>query len=186
MRRRRSVSAPIPEGHPLIAERVLLDDLLAKDGLADYMVTQMCFDAARSLHWLSECAISVCGSRHTWGCPAPSTAGGCWRSRCASALARRFRFCANSAARGACSGDGRSAVEDLREHLAALVGEELGVAGIHFYTFNRLVETVRFAELLAASRRQIPDEPRARGPLQSNRSHEAHEPVRGQRVPVHL
>lgn len=44
--------AAYPEGHPAIDERVLLETLRAKQALATYMVTQMCFDAALIGRWL--------------------------------------------------------------------------------------------------------------------------------------
>ena len=44
--------AAYPEGHPTISDEVLFDELQAKQELATYMVTQMCFDPAALLRWL--------------------------------------------------------------------------------------------------------------------------------------
>lgn len=44
--------AAYPEGHPAISDQVLFDSLQAKQDLATYMVTQMCFDSAALLRWL--------------------------------------------------------------------------------------------------------------------------------------
>jgi methylenetetrahydrofolate reductase (NADPH) len=41
-----------PEGHPGIESRVLTEALMAKQELATYFVTQMCFDANLIIHWL--------------------------------------------------------------------------------------------------------------------------------------
>lgn len=41
-----------PEGHPNIADEALQDALIRKQQLADYMVSQLCFDAAAFLRWL--------------------------------------------------------------------------------------------------------------------------------------
>jgi methylenetetrahydrofolate reductase (NADPH) len=41
-----------PEGHPKIAEDALFDALLRKQGYADYMVSQLCFDASAMVGWL--------------------------------------------------------------------------------------------------------------------------------------
>lgn len=41
-----------PEGHPAVADEVLLEQLLAKQEFASYIVTQMCFDAIRIREWL--------------------------------------------------------------------------------------------------------------------------------------
>jgi len=41
-----------PEGHPAIADDVLMAALLAKQPVAHYMVSQLCFDGGALLHWL--------------------------------------------------------------------------------------------------------------------------------------
>lgn len=41
-----------PEGHPKIADDVLFDALVRKQQFADYMVSQLCFDAAAMVGWL--------------------------------------------------------------------------------------------------------------------------------------
>ena len=42
-----------PEGHPVASDEELLEQLLAKQEYANYLVTQMCFDAARIERWRS-------------------------------------------------------------------------------------------------------------------------------------
>lgn len=43
-----------PEGHPSVAPEVLLEELARKQQYANYMVTQMCFDAAVLGRWLDD------------------------------------------------------------------------------------------------------------------------------------
>ena len=43
-----------PEGHPVASDEELLEQLLAKQEYANYLVTQMCFDAARIERWLRD------------------------------------------------------------------------------------------------------------------------------------
>lgn len=43
-----------PEGHPKVDGKTLLDQLLQKQQFANYMVTQMCFDATALGKWLDE------------------------------------------------------------------------------------------------------------------------------------
>ena len=43
-----------PEGHPLIAKDVLMQDLQRKAPYASYMATQMCFDASAIKSWLEQ------------------------------------------------------------------------------------------------------------------------------------
>ena len=41
-----------PEGHPTVGDDVLLEQLLEKQAVSNYMVTQMCFDANALAAWL--------------------------------------------------------------------------------------------------------------------------------------
>ena len=41
-----------PEGHPAVSEDVLTAELLRKQEFANYLVTQMCFDATAIVQWL--------------------------------------------------------------------------------------------------------------------------------------
>jgi methylenetetrahydrofolate reductase (NADPH) len=41
-----------PEGHPAVDQETLLRELAAKQAVANYLVTQMCFDAAALAGWL--------------------------------------------------------------------------------------------------------------------------------------
>ncbi len=43
-----------PEGHPVASDEELVEQLLAKQEYANYLVTQMCFDAERIDAWLRE------------------------------------------------------------------------------------------------------------------------------------
>ncbi|MHB8085927.1 MAG: methylenetetrahydrofolate reductase [Dehalococcoidia bacterium] len=52
-RPRRIGVAAYPEGHPLISSSKLLQALQEKQHLADYMVTQICFDPATIMRWLA-------------------------------------------------------------------------------------------------------------------------------------
>ncbi|MBW3667119.1 MAG: methylenetetrahydrofolate reductase [Actinobacteria bacterium] len=45
--------AGYPEGHPLITDAVLLEALIAKQGFASYVTTQVCFDAAAITSWIA-------------------------------------------------------------------------------------------------------------------------------------
>jgi methylenetetrahydrofolate reductase (NADPH) len=43
-----------PEGHPAVSNEVLLEQLLKKQEVSNYMVTQMCFDASVLAAWLRD------------------------------------------------------------------------------------------------------------------------------------
>lgn len=46
--------AAYPDGHPFLGDAVLLDALLAKQPLATYMVTQLCFDPDQVRRWIGD------------------------------------------------------------------------------------------------------------------------------------
>ncbi|MBW3667405.1 MAG: methylenetetrahydrofolate reductase, partial [Actinobacteria bacterium] len=45
--------AGYPEGHPLITDAALFEALVAKQGYASYVTTQVCFDAAAITSWIT-------------------------------------------------------------------------------------------------------------------------------------
>ena len=132
-----------PEGHPLIDDATLAQVLQEKSRLADYITTQLCFDPdalarlgapdARGGHRAAR-------RRRRAGHRRPRAS--CSRSRCASASGRRSRSCASRAGCAAsCASRARSA-DRLYDALAPHVGDPaLNLAGFHYFTFNRLLET---------------------------------------------
>jgi methylenetetrahydrofolate reductase (NADPH) len=138
--------AAYPEGHPLIDDRTLLAALRAKAGLADYMTTQLCFDSDALLRWLER-------MRHE-GLDLPLCVGlpGCVDRRSLLEVSVRVgvgasvSFMRKQQGLRRLLGRRRDATEELFTTFAPLVGGDLGVAGLHFFTFNRLVETAAFAE----------------------------------------
>lgn len=133
--------AAYPEGHPSIDARTLWATLERKAEWADYMTTQMCFDADPLLRWLHSARERGLTLPAMLGVPGvvdrrrllevslrigvgPSV-GFIRKQRGAAALLRR-----------------RSPAERLLAGLAPSLREpELGIAGIHYFTFNQLLET---------------------------------------------
>jgi methylenetetrahydrofolate reductase (NADPH) len=136
-----------PEGHPLVDERALDDVLARKDGLADYMATQLCFDSDALLRWLEGVRAKGIGLPLYAGVPGPierrklleiSTKVGVGQSlkflRKQHGLLSLFRRPGHEA-------------EGLRDALAPLVGDaNLKLAGLHLYTFNELVSTWEWSQ----------------------------------------
>jgi methylenetetrahydrofolate reductase (NADPH) len=133
-----------PEGHPLIGPAALDDALRRKAELADYMVTQMCFD--------TEALLSFIRASRRRGITLPVFVG------IPGAVDRR-RLLEISVRVGVGSsiaflrkqpgglkrllGRPEHAGDHLYEGIAPLIGDpELGIAGIHYYTFNSLAATV--------------------------------------------
>jgi methylenetetrahydrofolate reductase (NADPH) len=126
MRPRRIGITAYPEGHPLVDETTLRDALARKADLADYMVTQLCFDPAALLRWLR--------TTRDDGIVLPVHVGlpGAVDRRHLLEVSMRHLF-----------GRPDHATEQLHEAFAPLVGDAaLGIAGLHFFTFNRLQVTL--------------------------------------------
>jgi methylenetetrahydrofolate reductase (NADPH) len=133
--------AGYPEGHPLISDEELDRALLEKSRLADYVTTQMCFDpdAVRAF---------VMRQRER-GIALPvliGMAGKVARRRLIDlsvrigvgpslAFVRKQRGLRSLIARG-------STADTLYDALAPMRDDpELNIAGLHFFTFNQLIET---------------------------------------------
>jgi methylenetetrahydrofolate reductase (NADH) len=141
-RRPRTIGiAGYPEGHPLIADEDLDRALLEKSALADYVTTQMCFDADAVCGWIAR--------QRERGIELPvliGMAGKVSRTRLLELsvrigvgpslkFVRKQRGLRRLLARG-------STADKLYDALApALDDPKLNIAGFHFFTFNHLIET---------------------------------------------
>jgi methylenetetrahydrofolate reductase (NADPH) len=133
-----------PEGHPSIPEPVLLDALHRKQQYADYMVSQLCFDAATFTHWLRTMReagitlpvrIGIASPLQTRKLIELSLKIGVGSS--VKFLSKQHGFVGNLVL-------GRSyAPESL---IAELVEEDdfgdLGIEGLHMFSFNQIDATV--------------------------------------------
>lgn len=133
--------AGYPEGHPSIDDATLLDALRQKGLLADYIVTQLCFDAETLLAWVRQ--IREVGIELPVYVGIPGTVdrrrlleisrrvgvGPSLRFVRKQRLGTLFRLSGSSADR-------------LYDAVAPHVGDpELNLSGLHYFTFNRLRET---------------------------------------------
>ena len=135
-----------PEGHPHIDESTLLDALRRKSADADYMVTQLCFDPGVVVRWL--------GGVREAGVSLPVYVGipGVVDRRRLVELSLRVgvgasvSFIRKQRGTRLFARRGAGAATELLDAIGPLVGGESGIAGLHFFTFNRLAETVCFAD----------------------------------------
>jgi methylenetetrahydrofolate reductase (NADPH) len=141
--------AAYPEGHPAIPEPVLLADLRAKDGLADYMTTQMCFDPDVVVRWLEHVRDAGIGLPAQIGTPGEVDRRRLLEISLLVGVGNSVSFLRKQHGVRSLFGHAHATAESLRNAFAPLIGGALDVSGLHFFTFNRLVETVRFAELRA-------------------------------------
>lgn len=133
--------AGYPEGHPLISDEQLTESLRDKSRLADYITTQMCFDARALRRW-------VLGLRED-GVELPVMVGmpGDVAPRKLLELSVRIgvgpslKFLRKQRGlRNLISA--RSTADRLYEAVAPILEEpQLKLAGIHYFTFNQLLGT---------------------------------------------
>jgi methylenetetrahydrofolate reductase (NADPH) len=133
--------AGYPEGHPLISDEQLAGALAEKSAHADYVATQMCFDALILLGWIADSRRQGLALPVVIGMP-----GKVARRRLLEmsvrigvgpslAFVRKQRGLRSLLSR-------RSTADRLYKSLVpALDDPALNVAGFHYFTFNQLVET---------------------------------------------
>jgi methylenetetrahydrofolate reductase (NADPH) len=142
-----------PEGHPLISDELLLEALLAKQPYASYVATQMCFDARTIALWTSR--------MRTEGVTLPIKVGIPGAVDPARLLTIAARIGVGASARFLAKN--RKAVFRLLRpgvfkptklvRSLAGYGDELGLAGLHIFTFNQVASTVAWYRQLQAKGR---------------------------------
>jgi methylenetetrahydrofolate reductase (NADPH) len=142
----RSVGIPgYPEGHPLLGADVLREALARKADHADYIVTQICFEPEAIRSWITRTRDAGVDLPVYVGVP-----GAVDRRRLLEVSAKVGVGASISYLRKQ-NGIRRLLTHPLHatERIATQLladGERLGVTGLHFFTFNRLVETRRFVD----------------------------------------
>lgn len=141
-----------PEGHPTIPDAVLWSDLLRKQPMAQYMVSQVCFDAAAIVSWLHAARdrgvtlplrISVAGPLKITKLIELSVRMGVGPSM---SYLRKQHGLVGSVLRG-----GAYRPEELVASIEQeLGGEDLGIEGLHISTFNQLDSTVSWQRRVGA------------------------------------
>ncbi len=134
--------AGYPEGHPLIDPETLAEVLEQKSRLATYITTQLCFDPEALLAWLTATREQGVSLPILVGTPGVvdrrrlleiSMRIGVGPSLAFMRKQRGLRRLFSSPTRTA---------DHLYEALAPRLDDhELDIAGLHFYTFNQLVDT---------------------------------------------
>jgi methylenetetrahydrofolate reductase (NADPH) len=142
-----------PEGHPNIPDAVLLDALHRKQQYADYMVSQLCFDATTFTNWLRKVRADGIVLPVRIGIAAPlqtrklielSLKIGVGSS--VKFLTKQHGFVGNLLL-------GRSyAPETLISQIVEQPDfDELGIEGLHMFSFNQIDATVEWQSRTAAA-----------------------------------
>jgi methylenetetrahydrofolate reductase (NADPH) len=134
--------AAYPEGHPQIEPDVLARALEEKSALADYVVTQMCFDPDRLLGWLKDTREQGVGLPVKIGLP-----GAVDRKRLLEVSMRigvgpSVAYVRKQRGLLAMFRRPTSTADKMLDALAPCLEQpSLNVTGFHYYTLNALLDT---------------------------------------------
>jgi methylenetetrahydrofolate reductase (NADPH) len=141
-----------PEGHPNIPVDRLDAALLAKQPLADSMTTQMCFSADRIVDWLAARRFSGVALPAILGMPGVADRLRLLRFSARIGVGDSLRFLRKHGSVAARITGFYNPAELLEGMGARLDDPELGIEGVHIYTFNSCASTeqwrLRYLEAL--------------------------------------
>ena len=131
-----------PEGHPVVSDDVLIEELLQKQPYATYIVTQMCFDADIIGDWVREIR-DVGVTLPVWlGLPSVSDRMSLMTTSLRIGVGDSLRYLKNHgkiAAKLLMTKDYQP--DDLLFDLAPYLADpELNIAGHHIYCFNQVAK----------------------------------------------
>jgi methylenetetrahydrofolate reductase (NADPH) len=144
-----------PEGHPKIGDAVLAEALTAKQPYAAYMVSQLCFNPQVLVSWLRRVRAAGITLPLRLGLAAPMqvtrllTLGpqiGVGTS--VRYLSKQHGFIGNVLKGGAYRPESL-----LTEMDGALTEPELGIEGLHLFSFNQVEETVQWQQGISGTAR---------------------------------
>ena len=129
-----------PEGHPIAGDEELIEQLLAKQEYANYIVTQMCFDAARINAWLKEIRARGVHLAAWLGMPGAADRASLIRTSLRIGVGDSVRFLKRQRKKAAHLMASKEYVPDsLQLELASTIADpDLKVKGQHIYCFNQV------------------------------------------------
>src|SRR3954452_10399208 len=141
-----------PESHPSIEDDITIQSMWDKRSHATYVVSNLCFDADTIAHWLRRMRKRGITQPVLIGLPGPveraklmSMAGKIGVGQSVKFLRSHVGTFARIAAPG-----GYSPEKFLEKLGRSLADPELGVAGLHLFTFNQVTETEEWRQGLLA------------------------------------
>ena len=132
-----------PEGHPAVAPETLLDELARKQDYANYMVTQLCFDAPALGRWLKEVRARGITLPAWIGLPGVLDRARLVKTSLRIGVGDSLRFLRrNPRAVGAIMRSATYRPDGLLAALAPVAAEpQAAVDGYHLFCFNEVAET---------------------------------------------
>lgn len=140
--------AAYPEGHPDIDDRILFEVLKEKQGLATYMVTQMCFDAAVVLRWLAEVRSRGITLPVSLGLPGVMDRMKLLRTSLRIGVGQSARFLRKQGGlAGALLRSSHYQPDELVDGLSGAIEDpEMGIDGFYLFSFNQVAATVAWQQ----------------------------------------
>jgi methylenetetrahydrofolate reductase (NADH) len=134
--------AGYPEGHPLIDPGTLAEVLEQKSRLATYITTQLCFDPETLLAWVRDTRERGVSLPILVGTPGVVDRRRLLEVSMRIGVGPSLAFVRKQRGLRRLFGSPARTADRLYEALAPRLGDrELNIAGLHFYTFNQLVDT---------------------------------------------
>jgi methylenetetrahydrofolate reductase (NADPH) len=129
-----------PEGHPIASDEELVEQLLAKQEYANYLVTQMCFDAKRIDSWLREIRERGVHLAAWLGMPGAADRGSLIRTSLRIGVGDSVRYLKRQGKNAAQLMASKEYLpNDLQLELASTIADpELKVEGQHVFCFNQV------------------------------------------------
>jgi methylenetetrahydrofolate reductase (NADPH) len=135
-----------PEGHPIASGEELLEQLLAKQEFANYIVTQMCFDADRMASWLREIRAAGVHLNAWLGMPGAADRTSLIKTSLRIGVGDSVRFLKRQGKRAAqLMASSEYLPDSLQCGLAPVIANpDLKVAGQHVFCFNQVERAERW------------------------------------------
>ncbi len=132
-----------PEGHPLIPTASLLEALRRKQQHADYITTQLCFDAEALARWVRDLREAGIGLPVVVGLPGVVERRKLAEISLKTGVGASLRYLARHGRQIATLARARrfDPTPLALEVAAAAEGAGLGIGGVHLFTFNQLEAT---------------------------------------------
>ncbi|MEH6588544.1 MAG: methylenetetrahydrofolate reductase [Halioglobus sp.] len=139
--------AAYPEGHPSIDDTVLFEALGAKQELATYMVTQMCFDAQQLLRWLTDARARGIHLPVWLGLPGVIDRGKLFRTSLRIGVGESARFARKQRSlAGKLLRSSHYQPDELLDALRVPIEDDsLAIGGFYIFSFNQIQSTMDWA-----------------------------------------
>jgi len=136
-----------PEGHPQVPQSRLMTSLLEKQPLADYVTTQMCFDAETTIAWISEIRANGVRLPVHIGIPGATSVSRLISVSAKIGVGASLRFLSKHTGVTGLVRRGSYSPDRLVGELLPAVESPLNdVRGFHIFTFNQVDATERWRQ----------------------------------------